>query len=476
MKVRLLLISMLLGCQLTASGQETCAQKIKDCQAGCTSLSDIKKIIACKNQCPLTACATPPPTPTGTPLKDFDVVVTSLDANRFPLNPKWGGQRDNTLPSPKASCPVDDTHTQDWIASLTCTSFPVTFNGASGVPCGHHVNFLTVTYEGTVTWDGGPTHVYPFGDQDYSLNVTRDDAALYSTAGSEVHIEFDATETVNNWDKTGTWWESFHHDVDSGDDQAKKSIDGRHVIVVGLLGMDTHHDAKTELHPVYAMFVLLNQDRRTRRSSWAFFVRNWGNEGYCGGDQEELWAQPIRVQIPPVPGIVVTQMEVAGMPNVIHRARNTDNDTGMDLSFQPNGAGMLLTFNLLTPDKQSWFVGDVTFQEKVGGPGASEPEEGIPAQFEALRAHVNKLPASVRKQILARQQSVGPTKRGTPLQPTILAEPTQLGNTYLKSPETVVSGSDLIRPAKDTSGEVNRRKQLEVLKKSLTERGTQVDF
>jgi hypothetical protein len=36
----------------------------------------------------------------------------------------------------------------------------------------------------------------------------------------------------------------------------------------------------------------------------------------------------------------------------------------MGVSVQPNGDGMLLTFTLLPPSKQSWFVGDLTFAAK----------------------------------------------------------------------------------------------------------------
>lgn len=432
-------------------------------------------------------CATPAGLPpgerececAGTPaaiaqMKDFDVVTTFLDVNQFPLNPKWGQQvRDNTLPSPKASCPVDNTNTQDWIASPNCTSYPVTFNGASGFPCGHHINFLAITYEGTAAWNGGPTHLYPFGDQDYTFNVTRDDAALYSTAGPHVHTEFDATETVNNWDGTGTWWERFHHDgVEKGDAQAGQMIDGHHVIVVGLLGMDSYHGGKTELHPAYGMFVLVSQDPRRGQSSWAFFVRNWGNEGYCGGDQENMVAQPIRIQIPHVP----LMFNIAGRPtktatvssNIWEGARNTDDLSGMTIGAQRNEGGMLLTFGLLTPDKQSWFMGDVTFQETVVEPTVTnEPEEGFPPAFEAARAQIDKLPKSVQKDLLAQQQSVGPIKRGKPVSPATLAEPTQLGNSSLSPIGKVVGASDLVRPSKDSVGELNRSKRLEILNKKL---------
>jgi hypothetical protein len=415
-------------------------------------------------------CVGTPEQPPPPLVKDFDVVITFRDANQFPLNPKWGQQaRDNTLPSPRASCPVDSTNTQEWTTFGNCTSYPVTFNGASGFPCGHHINFLTITYEGTAAWNGGPTP-WPLGDQDYTFNLTRDDAALYSTVGPHVHTEFDATETVNNWDGTGTWWERFHHDgVDNSDDQARQMINGHHVIVVGLLGIDSYHDGKIESHPAYAMFVLLNQDLRLRQSSWAFFVRNWGNEGYCGGDQKNMFAQPIRIQIPHVLGLLPGKMALVSS-NAWEGARNTDDLSAMSVSAQPNGGGMLLTFSLLTPDKQSWFMGDLTFQD-TGSIIDPRDEEGFPPEFEALLAQINKLPKSAQKRLLVQQQSVVPIKQGKRASPATLAEPTQLGNSSLSAPGTVAGASDLVRSSKDSVGELNRSKQLEILKKYLAKRG-----
>jgi hypothetical protein len=407
--------------------------------------------------------------------KDFDVVATSLDANRFPLNPKWGQQvRDNTLPSPKNSCPVDDQDTQHWTSSPQfpkCTSFPVTFNG--GWICGHHVNFLPITYKGTVRWNGGPG----WFDHDYTFNVTSPGDELYSTAGSQIHVEFDATETVDNWDKTGTWWEKFHHQgVEKGDEEAGIMIDNHSVIVLGLLGMDTQHDAKTEMHPLYAMFVLVGQDFRSRQATWAFFVRNWGNEGYCGDDQENMYTQPIRVQLPHAEGrLPVPTTSSIVSRNVWIGARNTDNLSGINFTAQPNGAGMLLSFSLLTPDNQSWCFGDLTVQD-TQTVITNESEEKLPAELEALRAQIDKLPKSSRNELLAQLQSVVPKKGGKRFQPTIIAESTQLGDTHLKPPGIVVPNSDLVRPKKDSVGELNRQKALEVLRKFLAKRRGQVDL
>jgi hypothetical protein len=334
---------------------------------------------------------------------------------------------------------------------------------------------MPLTYEGTATWDGGPG-TWPFGDQDYTFDLTRDDAALYSTAGNRVHAEFDATETVNNWDGTGTWWENFHHNgVDQGDDKAASMLNGHYVMVVGLLGLDEysgigHSQASkghTELHPAYAVFVLVNQDFRSRTSTWAFFVRNWGNEGYCGPDQENMSIQTIGIQIQPVFGgkpALVSQ-------NVWEGARNTDNLGGIGGSAQPNADGMLLTFTLLAPDQQSWLMGDLTFQEPFVAQASEEMhgtvrlEDGVPSEFQALLPQFDKLPKSSQQQLRVEQQSVFPTKRGKRAPLATVTEPTQLGN--IGSRRTVVGPSNLVRSGKDSASESGRSKQLEILKKYI---------
>jgi hypothetical protein len=234
--------------------------------------------------------------------KDFDVVAYALDVNTFPLDPRWGKQMEqNVLPNPSQSCPLqsDSDNPNDWTNSPqypNCMTNPPSFNGA--VVCGPHVNLMRVTYEGVARWDD---HSSSLLDDDYTLNVTRADAALFSTASNQVHVEFNSDETVDNWDDTHTWWDNFHHNaVDVDKAHASAMLDGKSVIVIGLLNLDALHNGKTELHPAYAMFVHLGGGTGLRPSSWAFFVRNWGDQGFCGDDDQPLPTQQqrIKVQIP----------------------------------------------------------------------------------------------------------------------------------------------------------------------------------
>ena len=188
-----------------------------------------------------------------------------------------------------------------------------------------------------------------------------------------------------------------------------------------------------------------------------------------------MYTQPIRVQLPhAIEGRLPTTSSIV-RSNTWQGARNTGNYAGLGFSAQPNGAGMLLSFSLLTPDSQSYCFGDLTIQD-TQTVIANESEEKLPPQLEALRVQIEKLPKNSRNELLAQLQRVVPKKGGKRFQPTIIAESTQLGDTHLKPPEIVVPNSDLVRPKKDSVGELNRQKTLEVLKKFLAKRGRHVDL
>ncbi len=422
---------------------------------------------------------------TRTPFKDFDVGADTFDPNPFPLNPKWGKQiEQNTIPNPSESCPLDSgsTNQNDWTNNPqfpNCTSYAVSFNDAH--LCGPHVNFMPVTYQGTVRWDSHQTF-WPFGDDDYTLNVFRDDQALYTAQDHQVHIEFDSDETVDNWDDTNTWWDNFHHNaVDQDDAHARAMIDGRSVIVIGLLNLDKEHRGKPELHPVYAMFVRVNSGNTPslRQSSWAFFVRNWGNEGYCGSDDEGLYAarQQVSIKVPDVINIKDN--------NIWEGAQNEDQLSGMEVTGQHAGDGIILTFTLLTPDKQSWFVGDITFETRepanteggnasagVGSP-ATEPSpshtEGEDKIPDDLAERYNKLPDNAKLDLIAQLRSLTPKRKSFKVQRILLDEQSNIKEIHHKLPVKVAVDSGLVRAVKNSRTQQIRQKRRELAEKFLSQ-------
>jgi hypothetical protein len=154
------------------------------------------------------------------------------------------------------------------------------------------MNWFPVEVDGSLTWAGHST-VF---DNDYTFDLVSPNHSLLTKNRDVLHVEFDSTETVNDWDNTGAWWDDFHHKtVDSLKDTDKiAAVFGqKSAIVIGMLGIDMEHGPHSELHPVYAMFINLGTEGRGTGVSggtdhWAFFVRNWGNEGYCGSGDEPL--------------------------------------------------------------------------------------------------------------------------------------------------------------------------------------------
>jgi hypothetical protein len=330
---------------------------------------------------------TSPPPPTQTVFKDFDVVATDLDENGFPLNPKWGKQA-NSNQSP------DFNHFNE-------ADYPIWKN--SGSRCGTHYNFMPITYQGQIAWEGHSNSVYD--DDDYYGPITRADRAIYTTSGEFVHWEFNSEETVDNWDETSTWWNLFHHnEVDVSDNEAKAHMDNDSAIIIGLLNIDGQHSNPCELHPVYAMFLqqqVVNFDNifpvaATKNNLvYHFFVRNWGDQGYCSNGQEYLFYDYIKVKIPGA-----AKMTAA---NVYRPGDAKFNQMGWGVEQLPDG--VLLTFHLNSPSDKSWFVGDLAFDRLPGYGqinGAKQidwsrlvrreaTEVETPAQ-EHLQNNLNKLP------------------------------------------------------------------------------------
>jgi hypothetical protein len=284
-----------------------------------------------------------------------------VDHNGIAFNPVWKQQSlTGQVPDVCAFCPCGNNDGSSWTSAANCTDQTIGTN--SSWKCFGHWNYVPVTYRGTVTWGQHSNSVYD--DDDYSLYLKRSDQALETTARSNgIEIEFDSEETVDYWDNTNTWWDDFHHNyVDNNDDAAHGRIDGKDTIVVGLLGFDGQHTPHTEIHPVYAMFVHVQDDPNADR--WAFFVRNWGNEGFCASDQENLEGlrdNVLQVLIPHANVVGMTETD-----NVWAYGDDTDERNKEGWGYQKTSDGLLLSFGLRDPSKQVGFVGDITINWATG--------------------------------------------------------------------------------------------------------------
>jgi hypothetical protein len=238
------------------------------------------------------AGATPTPVTT---THDWDIVLSGFDDNAIPLNPRWASQV--THPNSNNGWPDPNACTWPWASpapGAECTIQPTTsdtydlcewFSAPLGF--GGHLNWIAATYTGTLAWEEKSP---PGKDDEYSINLTTDNGNPGATAARPegMHIEFDSDETVDpiTDDLKIAWWKAIHAAVDNGDAAAHAILDNDFAIVTGLIGVDFAHTPGGESHPVWALAMRVKDDPGDE--TWAVFVRNWGNEGYCSGDQHYI--------------------------------------------------------------------------------------------------------------------------------------------------------------------------------------------
>jgi hypothetical protein len=229
----------------------------------------------------------------------YDLVTRVFDPdNGLPLNPVLGSQA--WTPAQLAE-PALCGGGNPWQAPCTTQVTTIDNNRAkcpTGI-LGGHANWGPALYEGVVRWEN---HSYYLQDDDYSFALFRDDLAGMTKVdvGNQeyLHSEFNSDETINHFH---TWyWDALHNAVDrdagvggvlSGIKpgpytRTRALFDGKQAIIMGLYGLDCAHDCGAELHPVYAFAVHLKDDPND--DTWAIFVRNWGDEGYCSSGQEKV--------------------------------------------------------------------------------------------------------------------------------------------------------------------------------------------
>jgi hypothetical protein len=330
--------------------------------------------------------------------KPMDLVpANGFDDNMFPFNPDWAYfLRTGRPPDALKLC----GHFVATNGSLGCTSDPVNYDEAglytvANTICSYgpdldtrpppnfigHVNWEPATYEGTLQWEEKSP---PGTDDEYSLQLfpfNLDGATAGNNGGDSLHVEFDSDETIDHFDSS-FWWKEFHSIVDNFDPH--EFIDGALAEVTGLVGIDTVHTPAAELHPVWAMAIedkaAGNQVRSTGNDLWAFFARNWGNEGYCSQHDHTIPVSKVTVRIPwlyekrgiglaaqPRPA---TAVKIAA--SFIDYMNVSGRHVGASARVLP-GEGILLTFNLDSPSQQGEYWGTINLKWIFGGPSDMPP-------------------------------------------------------------------------------------------------------
>lgn len=264
--------------------------------------------------------------------KPFDLVwdmASDEDENGLPMNPQWNfaienwhpkvdlphwnpavgqGEQPHFIPLCGRAFPsqaVGNYKVDPGILGQICTSMSYDFDWrpsggglCGGDPFPGHMNFGIATFQGSVTWDSysGP---WPY-DNDWSFSmVPRNGAGLAGAndgtdPAAALHLEFDAMEVPL---PLFPFWKDLLTpliplpDPNStiGSVFAGPDWSGLEGVAIGVIGLDGVHGANTELHPLYAIAVRLEQAQQQPgvvREKWAFFLRNFGDEGNCS---EDIW-------------------------------------------------------------------------------------------------------------------------------------------------------------------------------------------
>lgn len=299
-------------------------------------------------------------------LLPYDLVWDAVDDNGLMLNPRWAYQTQNPGSFPDAA--------------QLCGGRPFTPQCTSRAPvevwgdhdygvyqehCGPHENWAAATYTGQIYWE---EHSCDLCDSDYNFRFVPDGLAGLQ-AGDHVEAgcnpqdslsmepEFSSNETVDNF--RTPFWNILHDAVDeviydpfgrpvrtagrTCGGRPGQLVDGHLAIITGLLGLDCEHGCHTELHPAWALAIRTNDD--PSNEEWGIFVRNSGNEGYCGTSQQRLHLanNVYKLRLPWRPGATgVTN------PHWDFNCNRDDNCPDIGLAFARD-EGVELTFQLDPP-------------------------------------------------------------------------------------------------------------------------------
>ena len=316
----------------------------------------------------------------------MNVEYSSLDENGFAKNPIWSFQITHANDDPPFPAPLDlcdhfavantDDQSHPSLGNPPCTNQPFTvdyprgfhdfacvnFGGNAGSLHGH-VDWVPAQYSGILYW-GSVNHWYQLGDGDFNFalapehgaGLTKDNFRAVAGGRVALGVEFDSAEVGSHWGSA--WWKQFRK---GSDEQRRALIDGSRAIVWGLLGVDTEHYAHSELHPVYAM-AIEDPHSTSEDDIWHFFVRNWGNEGFCSQFDHALpdnATMQIFLPRPGAKGGVLSASDVSSEPrNLVWR-------------FASVASGALLTLELGNATKKHLFDGEmhIRWTAESQGPG-----------------------------------------------------------------------------------------------------------
>lgn len=230
-------------------------------------------------------------------------------------------------------------------------------------------------------------------------------------------LEFDSDETIDQFTSGGMddsahktwWWRGFQMSVEKASshftggtsDDAPKSTngnwltpndllgrpkdetgyprtpDGSYAIAIGLVNNDEEHPSGNEVHPTHAfaarvpaLYTPQPVPSGMVMEHWAFFARNWGNEGCCSSEQHLLLETDLSLRLPARDegklSAYKCKTNSAYCPVVRAFNTRTANAASAVVSYafdyNPTSSGhegLLLYFPLGDPNSQAWFAGEL---------------------------------------------------------------------------------------------------------------------
>jgi hypothetical protein len=214
--------------------------------------------------------------------------------------------------------------------------------------------------------------------------------------------------------------------------------------VTGLVGFDTEHGGKAEVHPVWAMAIRVKDDPSDE--VWAIFVRNWGNEGYCSQDQHylDLLSNTFTFKLPWRSD--ESSVSIVEDQNATQFYTNDIQASGPHVSYAVN-EGVLVTFTLSPPREHGTLIdGELhLYWSKVFAPPAQN-KPVVPAIEQGFKSNTKVFvpPAQNKSAVPAIEQEDDPESHLSKLMDQMT--PQQYQTFLAKLPKKNITKDGIVMP------------------------------
>lgn len=405
---------------------------------------------------PQTWTATPPPN-ANAPLP-YDVVTDNTNSMGVTLNPKWGLQ---SAPSKNAgdppSCPgmpyqSSCTHQTVVKDPAVLPFLAICAFGATNFDFIGHADWSVAEYHGAIGWENYAA------DMDYNFRLVTDKLIGTTPENPDsIEMEMDSRELFDNFgNNPNWWWEKFALTADNMNFQElDRQIHPTNPTklacgtAIGVFNLDCEHGCRSEVHPIYALAVQL--DENPKSNDWAVLVRNWGNGGSCASFDDQLLLQDFSVLLPvdaPIAPVKASVQEFVGTGGVGCPA----------VSYDSSRKGEVLRFSLPPPESHGMAVMMVHMEWPEGAKTMSCPDVNVQTQEARLAAEAAK-PSEKRNsedRLQTLMQAVGLEQNPKQMRP-LMMQPIQK-----QSQSVVADCSTEVGKAQAQPTAVARRAQLPV--------------